>query len=162
MNLILLLVFTLGEVFSFITVFWIFFKPNFFEILFMILNIESVYIVDAEGNVVHVMTNLSRKNKKEYDVLVGGVVKGTDGVLSEIRTVTKAQLNRMILDDGTAIIVQRSDDKKYYYIVFTRIYTNFTNKKILHLKQILDKDKTLLNQKPKHLDKIVMDIFLEK
>lgn len=117
---------------------YIFYNPNFLESLLMLLNIESVYIANSQGHVLHVTTIMGDKNKKMHDSLVGGVLKGADGVVSEIMEARKAGLSRIILNDGTAIILEKSDNSPLYYIIFARMYTEFTHQKILELKKMLD------------------------
>ena len=73
---------------------------------------------------------LPGKNKKIHDRLVGGLVKSVDNIIKEIKVVRSVGLSRIILIDGTAIIIEKSKKSQLYYIVFTRTYTRFTHEKI--------------------------------
>ena len=118
---------------------YIFIRHDFAESILMLLNVESVYITNPEGRTLHVTTFIIGRTKKMHDVLIGGIVKGTDGVVRQIRNIKYAGLSRIILNDGTVIIIEKSATSGLYYIAFTKMYSRFLHEKILELRRTMDK-----------------------
>ena len=126
------------EICTAIIAFYFFYPSNVGESLFIQLNIESIYIIDEKGRVLEKFTLIPGKNIQAHDKLVGGLVKASEAAISEIRNVKDEDLNRMILDDGTAIIIKHSQNSSRYYTLFTRNYTSFVNMKMIELRDYLD------------------------
>lgn len=145
----------------------ILFDRNFVNRIFMLLNTESVYISDGHGVTLYNSIYISGKNKDTHDKFVGGLIMGSDEVVKEIMITGKAGLSRIILNDATAIIFEKSEISGLFYSVFTRRYTKFTHDKVLELKSMIDEEfsKTSKDVKdkfdPNMFDIKIIEIFLK-
>ncbi len=121
-----------------IFVLFIFLPRNQGESMFMQMSIESIYICDKSG-VIHFTSFYKReKNRDTYGKLVWGLVESTSNMIDKIRGVKHVGLGHILLEDGTAIIIEHSDNAPLYYIVFTARYSDFTHDQVKKLKTKLD------------------------
>jgi len=152
---------------SIMITFYIFYPHDFAESMLMLLNVELVYISDENGKILHVSAFLPGKNKKTHDALVGGLVKSVDNIVKEIKIVRSVGLSRIVLIDGTAIIIEKSKKSQLYYIVFTRTYTKFTHEKVHKLRDKIDQSygnklKFIISESEQFtVDKLISEAFLE-
>ncbi len=121
--------------------FYVFYENNFVDEMFLQLNFESVYIANLEGQVVYCFTSFSfSKIKKQFDDLIGGLVKGIDETMKELKSLNKVGLNKITLDDGTVMLLEKSSVTNYYYIAFVKKYNSYTREKLRELKKLIDWD----------------------
>ncbi len=142
-------------------------NSNFIDLIILLSNIESVYITDNEGNILHNITFISGKNKATHDMFIGGLIMGSDEVAREINVAREANLSRIILNDGTAIIIEKSEKSNLYFSIFTRRYTKFTHGKVIALKSLIDESSSNFvkneqeNFNSSVMDKKILGIFLK-
>ncbi len=121
-----------------IFVLFIFLPRNQGEAMYMQMNVESIYICEKSGTIQFTSFYKPEKNRDRYGKLVWGLVESTTNMINKIRGVKRVGLGHILLEDGTAIIIEHSENAPLYYIVFTAHYSDFTHERVKKLKTKLD------------------------
>lgn len=116
----------------------IFLPRNQGEAMFMQLQLESVYICEKSGVIDYTEVFTEGKNRDKYGKLIWGLVESTSNMVEKIRGVKHVGLGHILLEDKTAIIIEKSAKESRYYIVFTGRYSEFTHEQVKRLKNVLD------------------------
>ncbi len=144
-----------------IFVLFIFLPRNQGEAMFMQVRLESIYICEKSGRTLYTNFFKEGKNRDQHGKLVWGLVESTTNMINKIRGVKHVGLGHILLDDGTAIIIETSEKAPLYYIVFTARYSDFTHEQVKNIKRVLDNQYAvgISNVNPQVLDKVIHDIF---
>ncbi len=148
-----------------IFVLFIFLPRNQGEAMYMQMNVESIYICEKSGMIQFTSFYKPEKNRDRYGKLVWGLVESTTNMINKIRGVKQVGLGYILLEDGTAIIIEHSENAPLYYIVFTAHYSDFTHERVKNLKIKLDELNTELiaggrkDLIPEVVNKVIHDTF---
>ncbi len=142
-------------------VLFIFLPQNQGEAMFMQASLESIYICEKSGTTLYTSFFEEGKNRDQHGKLVWGLVESTTNMINKIRGVKQVGLGHILLDDGTAIIIEHSETAPLYYIVFTARYSDFTHEQVKKIKRVLDNRYAggNSNVNPQGLDTVIHDVF---